>query len=166
MEEYLRNIDVWCWRYKENTRGYPGLHLTAKPLACDALTACLRQLCGEGDGTYRTIPLKSLKPEDEARVSGGHRYECFSRLRIKFHNDSEVLHQMSVRVEGDLVRLDFTERFLPMLERGLSDIKSDNGDYSIRPRKDPQDGSLMGELDRVSECLWFWPCFGHLGVVQ
>jgi len=164
VEPYLRNIEAWCWRYKENTRNYPGFHLSAKPLACDALIACLRQLCGEGDGTYRTIPLKHLRPEDEAKISGGQAYECFSRLRITFHGDSEALHQMSIRAEGDIVRLDFTEAFLPLIEKGLSDVKAGTGDYSIGPRKDSQDGGLMGELDQLSECLWFWPCFGHLQV--
>ena len=157
MEKYLQNIEVWCWHYNENTRNYPGLHFTAKPAACDALVTCLRQLRREGDGARRTVPLQHLKPEDEAKVSGGQEYECFSRLRITLHSESDTLRQMSFRAEGGMVHLDFTERWLSEFERGLSDVKSGTGDYSIEPQ-----GQMLGELDKASECLWFWPCFGHL----
>lgn len=164
MEKYLQNIQAWCWRYKENARNYPGLHFTAKPAACDALVTCLRQLCREGDGARRTMPLQLLKTEDEAKISGGQAYECFARLRIMLHRESDVLRRMSFRVEGGTVHLDFTERYLSEFERGLSDVKTGTGDYSIEPQEDRQEGQLLGELDRASECLWFWPCFGHLGV--
>jgi hypothetical protein len=164
VEKYLQNIEAWCWRYKENTRNYPGLHFTAKPAACDALVTCLRQLCREGEGARRTMPLQHLKTEDEAKVSGGQAYECFTRLRITLHRESDVLRQMSFRVEDGMVHLDFTERFLSEFERGLSDVKSGTGDYSIKPQKDHREGQRIGELDRASESLWFWPCFGHLRI--
>ena len=164
MEKYLQNIEAWCWRYKENTRHYPGLHFTAKPAACDALVSCLRQLRREGNGARRSMPLRPLSPEDEARVSGGQEYESFARLRITLHSESDVLRQMSFRADGGLVHLDFTEHCLPDFERGLSDVKSGTGDYSIKPRENRREGRSLGELDSVSECLWFWPCFGHLGV--
>ena len=164
MEKYLQNIEAWCWRYKENRRNYPGLHFTAKPVACDSLVACVHQLRREGNGAHRTIPLRHLKPEDEAKVSGGQEYDCFSRLRITLHGESDALLQMSFRIEDGSVHLDFTERFLSEFERGLSDVKSGAGDYSIKPREDRRAGQRLGELDRASECLWFWPCFGHLGI--
>jgi hypothetical protein len=164
VEKYLENIEAWCWRYNENTRNYPGLHFTAKPAACDALVGCLRQLRREGDGARRTLPLRHLKPEDEAKVSGGQEYKCFSRLRITLHGESDVLRQMSFRAEGSMVHLDFTERCLSEFDRGLSDVKAGTGDYSIEPQEDHRGGQRLGELDKASECLWFWPCFGHLQV--
>ena len=161
MEKYLQYIEAWCWRYKQNTRNYPGLHFTAKPAACDALITCLRQLRRESDGVHRTMPLLRLKAEDEAKISGGQEYVCFSRLRIAVHGESDLLRQMSFRVEGGItVHFDFTERFLSEFERGLSDVNSGVGDYSIEPQQ--EQGRPLGELDRASECLWFWPCFGHL----
>ncbi|HEY5909095.1 MAG TPA: hypothetical protein VJA21_00670 [Verrucomicrobiae bacterium] len=166
MEKYLQNLEVWCWRYKENTRNYPGLHFTAKPAACDAISGCLRQLRKEGDGARRTIPLRPLKAEDEAKISGGQKYECFSRLRITIHAESDQLRQMAFRVESSLVHLDFTERSMSGFEKGLSDVKAGRGDYAIEPEEDKEQGRRLGELERASKCLWFWPCFGHLEVVS
>jgi hypothetical protein len=164
VEKYLQKIEAWCWRYKENTRNYPGLHFSAKPAGCEALVTCVGQLRREGDGARRTIPLRQLRAEDEAKISGGQEYECFARLRFTLHPESDVLRQMSFRVEDGTVHLDFTERCLSEFERGLSDVKSGTGDYSIQPQVDRREGQSLGELDRVSEHLWFWPCFGHLGV--
>ena len=162
VEPYLKNLEAWCWRYQENTRNYPGLHFTASPDACDALVACLRQLRREGSGARRTMPLRLLRAEDEAKVSGGQQYECYSRLRISLHDESAHLRQMSFRVEGDTVYFDFTASGLPEFEQGLADIRNGTGDYSIQPRGDRREGHHVGGLDQPSERLWFWPCFGHL----
>jgi hypothetical protein len=161
MEKYLQKLEAWCWRYKENARNYPGLHFTARPSACDALTACVRQLRREGNGGRRTMPLRPLLPEDEAKVTGGQAFEYFSRLRISLHDETNRLRQMSFRVENGVVYLDFTERSMAEFEQGLRDVKAGQGDYSIEPQQRHGEGLWLGELDRVSECLWFWPCFGH-----
>ena len=148
----------------ENTRNYPGLHFTAKPIACDALKNCLNQLRGEGAGARRTMPLQILQPKDETKITGGQKYKSFSRLRITLHKESDILRQMSFRAEADSVYFDFTDRFLTEFESGLSDVKLGSGDYSIEPEEKYRLGLQLGELDKLSECLWFWPCFGHLRV--
>ena len=110
------------------------------------------------------MPIRSLRAKDEAKISGGQQYECFSRLRITLHDESDHLRQMSFRVEGDTVHFDFIERCLSEFEHALADVRSGTGDYSIQPVEDRKKGLRMGELDQQSECLWFWPCFGHLHV--
>jgi hypothetical protein len=166
VEHFLRDVDAWCWRYRENVRNYPGLHFTAKPKTCDALLACLELLTREGDGSYRTVLLKHLRPEDERKVTGGQKYECFPRMRISLFAASERLRQMSFRVEDGLALFDFTATHLADFERGLRDVQGGTGDYSIFPAMDQKQGKLLGDLDKRSVCLWFWPCFGHLSVVE
>ena len=166
MERYLSDLDVWCWRYRENQRNYPGLHFTAKPEAISALQRCLQQLRQEAAGAYRTIPLKPLLAADEAKITGGQKYESFQRLRLSLHEPSDTLRQMSFRVDADLVRFDFVEAHVKQFERGLLDVHNGTGDYSIGPTSDRQRGLAVGEWDCESECLWFWPCFGHLWVVE
>jgi hypothetical protein len=166
MEEYLRDIEAWCWRYKENTRNYPGLHFTATAKACDAICKCLTQLRREPPPAHRTIPLKMLNPSDEQKVSGGQAFDSFPRLRISLQNQSDKLSQMSFRVQDARVYFDFTERWLSEFEQGLANVKRGVGDYSIEPDENKCDGKPLGQLDRKSECLWFWPCFGHLRVAD
>ena len=163
MERYLKDIEAWCWRYLENERNYPGLHFTAKPKACDAILDCIGQLRRSAIGSRRTMPLRPLEAEDEARISGGQRYLCFRRLRISLHNESDELRQFAFRVLDDIVQVDLTERYLAEFEQGIRDVQSGVGDYSISPNR--REGRLLGSLDHESECLWFWPCFGHLSVI-
>lgn len=166
MERYLTNLDVWCWRYGENQRNYPGLHFTAKPDACDAMKACVQQLRGEGAGAYRTIPLQMLRASNEAKITGGQKFECYRRLRLTTHEPSDKLRQMSFRVDADMACFDFVESHFAEFERGLTDVHNGTGDYSIGPQTDRKKGLIVGELDRLSEPLWFWPCFGHMRVVE
>jgi hypothetical protein len=166
VERYLTNLDVWCWRYWENQRNYPGLHFTAKPDSVLALKQCLDQLRREGTGAYRTIPLQPLLATDEAKITGGLKYESFQRLRLSLREPSDTLRQMSFRVDTDLVCFDFVEPCLARFEQGLLDVHNGRGDYSIGPMSDRKRGLTVGDWDRQSECLWFWPCFGHLWVVE
>lgn len=73
-------------------QGYRGLHFTAKPPACDALTASLDLLLREGDGMRRTIPLRALK--DEAKVTGGREFRCCSTLRLHLRAESAAFRQI------------------------------------------------------------------------
>ncbi len=164
MEKYLQDIEVWCWRYKENTKNFPGLHFTAKADACDAISKCLKNLRGEGRPAHRTISLKPLDPNDERKVTGGQAYVSFDRLRISMQDESGHLRQMSFRVENATVHFDLTKRWLSEFEQGLADVKQGVGDYAIGPEENKHEGKHLGELDRKSERLWFWPCFGHLSV--
>lgn len=166
MEISLRNIAAWCWRYTENTRNYPGLHFTAQAIACDAITTCLGQLRQEGPSAYRTISLRNLDSEDEAKISGGLKYESFSRLRVTLHDDLNLPQAMSFRADGSMVWLDFSELGLLLFESGLRDVKSGIGDYSIAPRETRRKKERIEVSNVASECLWFWPCFGHLQVRQ
>lgn len=163
MEASLRDLDAWCWRYVDDPSGYPGLHFTAKPIACDAVIECLDRIQQDGSGSHRTATLRNLNPDDEAKVSGGHCYESFDRIRISLCTMSDALRQMYFHVEGRTVHLDFVDGHLKRLRQGLLDIKNGTGDYSIGGTEFKRKGKVqLGTLDIQSESLWFWPCFGHL----
>ena len=167
MEASVKNIDIWCWKYLENTRNYPGLHLTAKDEACDILLELIDKIAKEGDGRTRTIPLKPLSKEDEAKVSGGQKFESFQKLKISWHVPLENLHNAAFIIEHNNVHFHLTENFVGEIKKGLLDIKKGTGDYSIHPQfKGRKKDKTVGELDKQSEDLWFWPCFGHYCVVE
>jgi len=166
MERHLKNIEAWCWRYLENTRNYPGLHFTARNSACEAILQALDRLRRDSSESHRTITLRQLDPADEAAISGGQRFTRYTRLRLALHSESEELRQFSFRVVAGTVRFDLTERYLSEFQKGIRDVQSGSGDYSIAPNDSPRKARLMGSLDAESEDLWFWPCFGHLYPVR
>ena len=111
------------------------------------------------------MPLRPLDPADEAKIAGGQRYVWYAQLRITLHAESEELRQYSFRLLAGMVHFDLTERYVGEFEQGLRDIQSGTGDYCISPKDFTGQGRLLGRLDRESEELWFWPCFGHISVV-
>jgi hypothetical protein len=161
MENHLKELDIWCWEYLENTRNYPGLHLTAKPDACDALLRCLQVIEQEGDGAKRTISLKPLSPKDEEKITGGQKFRSFSALKIVLHQPTNELQQMCFTESAGVVILEIASTHLYRLRDGIQDIRNGSGDYSIGPDDRKKSGEIMGEKDKESLELWFWPCFGH-----
>ena len=163
-ERELSNLDLWMWEYPDNRKNYPGIHLTGRPAACDALKEWLVRLRDTPGGGTRTIPLLALKPEDIAKISGTLRYRGFSKLELTVTPERDDLQQMSIRQEGERVILEITSMGIGELLRGIQDVRTGTGDYSIRPQADRAVGHKLGRLDRESLCLWFWPCIGHLAV--
>ncbi len=160
-----KNVEAWCWRYPDGGRrgnsDYPGLHFTATAETCRLLLEVIAEL-RSGEVSQRSIPLHALRKEDEAKITGGLKYEAFRNLRIAVHPASDKLRQLSFRVEKDRALFDFTVGELRQLEKGIRDVQSGTGDYCIGPSTDRN--HPCGEWDRQSERLWFWPCFGHLCV--
>ena len=162
MEPYLKNLDVWCWKYRENVKNYPGLHLTATADACDALLRCLQTLRQEGHGAERSVPLRPLAKADEAKITGGQPYVSFSTLRLIYRDATPELRRLHVCEAAEVALIEFTEEALHRLRRGIEDVKEGHGDYSIGPPNVRKELRALGEKDRASASLWFWPCFGHL----
>lgn len=161
MERRLSELDLWCWRYLENTRNYPGLHLTGRGTACDALLDCVDTLRREGPGSRRAMPLRALQAEDEARITGGQRYRSFHTLRMHWHQPSAELQQMAFVESDGIASFHLTDVALQDFCDSLRDVKNGAGDYSIGPKRDRRRQLQLGTLDQQSERLWFWPCFGH-----
>jgi hypothetical protein len=162
MERHLRNLKLWVGRYLENERNYPGLHLTADKAACDALRGLMVTFRKDCSGSPRTLLLRKLAPADEAKITGGQRYQDFAKLKIKLSQVSEELQFMSAGNVGDVVYLEFTPSYLDRFEEGIADVACGQGDYCICPPDDGRNRKAMAEKDRASLELWFWPCFGHL----
>jgi hypothetical protein len=164
VERHLKNLRAWAWEYLENRRNYPGVHFTADGPSCEALIRCLDKLESTGPDHYRTIPLKTLAPADEAKISGGQQYRSFEILRLEYVGVSEPLQQMLVRGDASRLLIQFTSVRLPDLRAGFQDVLAGTGDYSISPARDKSKGWNLGPLDQQSDSLWFWPCFGHYSV--
>lgn len=161
MEKQLCDVPAWLWRYLENERNYPGLHFTARPEGCAAVRGAVQRIVQDGGGR-RTIGLRELAPSDEAKISGGHGYVWFAKLRLEVKAPTEQLRFMHLSFEHDTAFLAITEGYLPRLLEGIADIERGTGDWALGPPADRNAKSRLGQHDRESLELWFWPCFGHL----
>ena len=165
MEQRLKHLDLWVWRYLENQRNYPGLHLTAKPESCAVLLDVVATLRAEGAGRKRTINLRKLRAADEAKITGGQKYREFSKLNLRLAEPSTALRFMSARHAADVVDVEFSPDYINLFEEGLRDVARGQGDYSIGPPMGRRARKALPSRDRASLRLWFWPCFGHLSPV-
>ena len=166
MEARLKNLNVWMWRYFENVRNYSGVNFTADGTACEILLDVVNTLRAEGSGAQRTILLKRLDPRDEAKITGGLRFRDYSKLHLKLVDADEALTCMAATTTGEVVDLEFTSRYLDQFEKGLRDVLRGRGDYAIGPPDESRARKQIGTKDKLSEDLWFWPCFGHLYPVR
>jgi hypothetical protein len=162
LESYLKNLDIWCWRYEPKQKNYPGLHFTARTEACETVLACLKRLRIAPPYEHRTIPLRTLRREDEAKVSGGRAFRSLRTLRIEHRAAVDELRQMHFSYEGERALWILTTEAIPRVEAGVTAVWNDTGDFCIGPHRDRKKGLFMGTLDNSSEVLWFWPCFGHI----
>ena len=165
VEPALTPLDIWLWEYPAHQRNCPCVHLTARPAAYDAVVGLLTRMRETPGGGRCSIPLRPLKRADVAKISGNYPYHSLSQLQLAVVPTRGELQQMSVRTEDQRVVIEITISRLDDLFQGLRDIQAGTGDYSIAPRDDPKHGLSLGTLDRESQPLWFWPCFGHLGPV-
>ena len=163
-ERAFGNLDLWMWEYTDNPRNYPGVHLTGRTAACDTLAEWLIRMQETPGGVRRTIPLRPLQSADVAKISGRLPYRWFTKLELAVMPERDDLKQMSIRSEGERVIVEVTPARIGDLLQGIRDVRAGTGDYAIRPKGGRALAERLGQLDRESLWLWFWPCFGHLAV--
>jgi hypothetical protein len=159
MENLLKNLNVWCWRYPNANKSYSGIHFTAKSKSCQIVLDYMDIIKNEGNRSKRTIPLKSLNGEMDC---SGLQAKSFNTLCIEYRLSCDELHQMLVYYQNNKAFFIFTEKRWHDLVKRLSDIRDGFGDFTIGPINDKKKGLFIGELDKKSENLSFWPCFGHM----
>lgn len=154
MEKYLSNLELWIWTYGLRDRNYRGWHLTGKPGACDALSTFLTELRGGGGGK-RTIPLRMLQEADERKITGGKSFTCFSIAVFEAVLDQDAAIIISANNEEKKIRISLNSAGVDSLLNILHQVKSSRGDQSVSVQS-----------DELRKMLWYWPCFGHLWVVD
>jgi hypothetical protein len=135
---------VSLWRYTENTRNYPGWHLTADAAGVASLLDLCSRLGGGVEGTgARTVSIS--RPSTEVLSVSNNKNACAKwiappKWRIQYAPDTEDAWSFSVAGPATVL---VGSLYLPRLMGGLAAIASRKGDYSIGG-------------DDVTEHLWFW----------
>lgn len=136
---FERNMKICIWRYLDNTRNYPGYHLSADAAGCREIRQRLSRIRGSA--------VLSLTAPDAGVLSvpnnqgGCARYLAGRMLQV----------QTSISLSPDTFRweeqdtkffLTCSREKIAQLLAGVADIEKGAGDYSIR-----------GES---GQALWFW----------
>lgn len=130
---------VCLWRYLDNTRNYPGYHLSADMDGCRLLREKLAQIPGKA-----RIPLDE---PDKAVLSVPNNKGGVARLvagvTLRIESNPELPEGYFAFVEkGQIIVLTCSIQMMAGILRGVGDMEQGKGDYAIRG-----DGDCR---------LWFW----------
>lgn len=132
-------MKICIWRYWDNTRNYPGYHLSADAEGCRDLRERLSQI--------RNSAVFSLAPPDAGVLSvpnnQGGRARYFAGRKLQVQTTSSLLPDTFRWEEQDTTLiLTCSREQIAQLLAGVADIERGKGDYSIGDEND--------------HALWFW----------
>jgi len=140
---------VFLWRYLENTRNYPGWHLTADSTGVRSILALLDLLASSSVRLYRTIPVTRPTIRE---LSAPNNKQGTAKTAVpakwRFDFDPTTPGRWTFPQNLEPACLSFGPEYVPALVAGLTGIENGSGDYSIGPK--------TKECPDLSAHLWFW----------
>jgi hypothetical protein len=141
---------VFLWRYRKNSKNYPGWDCTADRVGCLALIELFGALAGQSAAVSRTIPVTAptsgilAVPNNQG---GAAPWWSPKKWRISYDPNSEAADTWAFPPDVDPAVLSIGASAIPYLTRGVTDAMNGTGDYSIGPRTGNPETSTQ---------LWFW----------
>jgi hypothetical protein len=133
--------NIAIWRYTENTRNYPGWHLTVDAPGAQSASVLVASLHADSPGSSRTVAVRAPSAA-ELRVPNNRTAGIVApeKLRLTSHPDSGHWH--FEEVSGTLA-FSFGAAWVEPLRAAIGGIAHGEGDFSIGPPAREQR-------------LWFW----------
>jgi hypothetical protein len=132
-------MNAHIWRYKDNTRNYPGYHLTADAEGCASLLAWLRSPKSRSEFRLQPVTPEVLSvPNNQGGLAA---YVGCTSLKLHVRSNIGRGHFVFSEVSGRL-GLDCSQQQVECIIKGVEDIQRGEGDYCIG-----------GDGQQV---LWFW----------
>lgn len=143
---------VYLWRYKENTRNYPGWHMTADHEACTSLVELIDAMQVARWPSNATVAVSP--PTDDILLvpnnrGGAARWTAPTSLKLKYTRDQVDADFWSLGLQGGTLILAMGATALATLQKGILDIANGKGDYCIGA--DEAHGTAGSDA-----VLWFW----------
>jgi len=134
-----QNMKICIWRYKDNTRNYPGYHLSADAEGCRVLRERLNQI--------RDYEVFALTPPDMGVLAvpnnQGGRARYFEGRKLQVHTSASLApNTFRWEEQGTTFILTCSQEQIARILAGVDDIEKGEGDYSIGGGDD--------------QALWFW----------
>lgn len=144
VERWKQNGSLYLWRYLENTRNYPGWHLSADDLFCQSFALLTEKMLASRWNSEKTL----LVTPPNAKIlgvpnnrGGEARFESAQLFLLKYPKDKVAADYFLLEgAEGKVILSVGTEK-LQLLSECIFSLLQGKGDYSI--------GSKNSRL-------WFW----------
>ena len=134
VEQWKQNGALYLWRYLENTRNYPGWHLSADDLCCKSfvdLTEKMLTARWSSQKTFSVTPPDSKVLRVPNNRGGKARWKSAESLLLKYpKNKVDAAYFSLEEVEGNVIISVGTQQ-LRMLGDCILGISQGKGDYSI-----------------------------------
>lgn len=144
VKHWKQNGSLYLWRYLENTRNYPGWHLSANNLFCESFTDLFKKMLS---AKWSSQKLLLITPPNEKilRVPNNHggkaRWYSAKSLLLNYPKNKVDDDYFSLEEIEGKITIYVGTRKLELLNDCISNISKGKGDYSI-------------ESDDSQ--LWFW----------
>ena len=135
---------IFLWRYRENTRNYPGYHLTADRKGCAHLSDVLTTHEGTRRPMTNSVTLAPVTPEILS-VPGNSRGDAtaVALASLTLLTDPSYPDEwFKISDNGSACSLELSRAQAGCVLEGVTDILRDKGDYCVG-----------GDGDHV---IWFW----------
>ena len=150
------NVDKWrqkgrfyLWTYKENTKNYPGWHMTVDSIGATALLELFELM---SSAKYSAIAKLQVSEPDKDILkvpnnkNGAAKWSSVPQLKIKYPKDQCSDNHWVLNKNNGEFTLELGKNKLEEIKKGILDISNQEGDYAIGPDNDQFE----------YECLWFW----------
>jgi hypothetical protein len=141
--------NLYLWRYTEETKHFPGWHITADAQGCLAILDLLNRVEQYPSSAERTLRI-TLPTSDIVQILCRHmRWKAPERLKFVYLPalDAEKYWRIEEKIASK-VFLTVGTHYLAQLKMGITGIMKGVGDYSI--------GNQEIAEDNVKMRLWFW----------
>jgi len=144
VNKWKQHGQVYFWRYVENTRNYPGWHLTADKTFCDGFADLTDRMLNAPYNSQKSLTV-ALPTKEVLRVPNNHGglagWKAPKLLILKHQKDNVSKYYSLLEEIENTVILGLSRRNLEELKECVSEIPHGKGDYSIE----------IGDT-----VLWFW----------
>lgn len=145
VDKWKQTGTVYCWRYRDNARNYPGWNIAADKEGCAELLSLIDLMEAAPYSSSKTIRL--TPPTDDVlsvpnNRLGEARWTAARSLSLRYPKGKVEPDHWDLEREGDTLTLSIGEAKLRELRSGVEDMMAGEGDWGI------------GESDE--EILFFW----------
>lgn len=125
---------VHCWRYRDNSRNYPGWNLAADEDACRSLLALIEFMSAAPYSSAQTIrlsPPSHLVLSVPGNRNGDARWTAARSLQLQYRNGMVTADHWTLDRDGADLTLSVGEASLAELRSGIDDMAHGRGDWGI-----------------------------------
>ena len=138
--------EIYFWKYKGNTRNYPGYHLSLNSEASDVISERLESRLSMP--MERTVKFNLTKPDNKIlSVPNNRTHKAHSKsyleFSIKFDEDAKYLQIFET---SDAVIVELSPSKTRELLDGIRGLMIGENDYAMRGENH----------EGIETCIWFW----------